>query len=367
MISPSGAYKSFPTPLPGSAFGPLVLASDGNFYGTTESGGTHGYGTVFRLSSSGTVKVIYNFDSTNGAYPYGGLVQGGDGNLYGTTQQGGANNNNAGTIFKLTLRGSITVLYSFNSQSSDGAYPFAGLVAGTDGNFYGTASSSTGALYGVVFEITPGGTYSVLYTFDDTHGNGPNSTAMGDTNGVIYGQTNQGGTGGTGVFWSLNKGILPFCSVVGFPAGTSGTTVEVLGQGFSNGITSIKFGSGTATSFTVVNDTYLTVKVPPTGTTGPINVSENGGATLTSKQTFDVLPVLTSFQPTSGPVGTPVTVTGSGFIGATSVTFNGVKATFTVNSATQITAKVPSGATSGKIKVTTPVGSATSSGSFTVT
>jgi hypothetical protein len=97
-----------------------------------------------------------------------------------------------------------------------------------------------------------------------------------------------------------------------------------------------------------------------------VTVTTNGG-TLKSKQKFKVIPVLTSFNPTSGPVGTQVTITGSGFIGAKTVTFGGVKATFTVNSGTQITATVPNGAVTGKIKVTTAGGSATSSGTFTVT
>lgn len=92
------------------------------------------------------------------------------------------------------------------------------------------------------------------------------------------------------------------------------------------------------------------------------------GGTLTSKQTFKVVPVITSFSPPSGPVGTPVTITGSGFTGASKVSFGGKNATvFTVNSGTRITATVPSGAVTGKIKVTTADGTATSTGTFTAT
>jgi hypothetical protein len=126
------------------------------------------------------------------------------------------------------------------------------------------------------------------------------------------------------------------------------------------------FGTGSATSYTVVSDTYMTAAVPSSGTTGTVTVTTPGG-TLKSKQTYKVVPVISSFTPTSGPVGTQVTITGSGLTGASKVTFGGVSATFTVNSGTTITATVPSGAVTGKIKVTTKGGTATSSGTFTVT
>jgi uncharacterized repeat protein (TIGR03803 family) len=363
-ITSSGKFKLLPNIFDGSPDAPLILASDGNLYGTTFDGGP-GYGTVFKLSASGAIKTIYNFDYTHGANPYGPLVQGSDGNLYGTTSQGGTAPNPGGVVFKLTLKGSINVLKNFDTNSADGANPWAGLVAGTDGNFYGAATQSNGAPYGTLFEITKGGTFTVVNDFDNTHGAYPSDTAMQHTNGTIYGETYLGGLNGTGVFWKLDAGIAPFVSIVGFPAGSSGQTVEILGQGFSSA-TSVMFGSGSA-NFTVVSDTYLTATVPSSGTSGPVTVTTSGG-TLTSKQTFKVIPVLSSFSPTSGPVGTQVTITGSGFIGAKTVTFGGAKATvFTVKSdGTQITATVPTGAVTGKIKVTTAGGSATSSQTFTV-
>jgi hypothetical protein len=124
------------------------------------------------------------------------------------------------------------------------------------------------------------------------------------------------------------------------------------------------FGTGSA-SFTIVSDTYLTAKVPATGTTGFVKVTTPSG-TLTSSRTFKVLPAITSFTPSGGPVGTKVTITGSGFIGTTKVTFGGVKAiSYTVDSGTQITVTVPTGAKTGNIVVTTPGGS-TSKGTFMV-
>ncbi len=366
-ITSSGAYKSLGAKLPGPSYAPLLLANDGNLYGTTYTGGNPGYGTIFKLSTTGAVTIIHNFDYTNGGYPLGGLVQGSDGNLYGTTYQGGTATNPAGTIFKVSLKGGgFTVLKNFDSQSSDGGNPYAGLVAGSDGNFYGATYTSSGTPYGTLFKITKGGTYSVLNIFDYYHGAYNLATPMQHTNGNLYSATYEGGANAYGVFWSLNNGMSKFCSIVGYAAGTSGTKVQILGQGF-NSASAVKFGSGSAT-FTVTNDNYLTATVPTAGTTGNVTVTESGG-TLTCKQQYKVLPVLTSFNPTSGPVGTQVTITGSGFIGTKTVTFNGVKATgFTVNNAgTSITVNVPSGATTGKIKITTPGGTATSSGPFTVT
>lgn len=361
-ITSSGVFKLLPGRLDGSSFAPLILASDGNFYGTTYDGGNQFRGSVFRLSPSGAVATLYSFDLTHGGSPFSPLVQGNDGNLYGTTQTGGAAS--WGTIFKLTLKGVITVLKNFDLDLADGGIPTAGLVAGNDGNFYGITNQSNGATNGTVFEITKNGTYSVLHTFDQIDGALGSSTPMQQTNGLLYGTTFEGGLDNSGVFWSLSDGLSPFCSIVGYPAGKSGTRVEILGQGFKTA-SSVTFGSGSAT-FNVVNDTFLTATVPDGGTTGMATVTTRSGS-LASKQTFKVLPGITSFLPTSGPVGTQVTITGSGFIGTTSVTFNGAKATFTVNSATKITATVPSGATTGKIKVRTPGGTATSATDFTVT
>lgn len=367
-ITPSGTFKLLPNPTPGASFAPLVLASDGNFYGTTIVGGTNGNGTVFRLSTSGAVTVIYNFDYTHGSEPYGPLVQGSDGLLYGTTAFGGSITHAGGVVFKLSTKGVITVLHEFDTTSTtDGFEPLGGLAAGTDGNFYGTTDSgATGPTqYGVLFKITKSGTYTVLHIFDGTHGQQPQTAAVQHTNGMIYGETYQGGTGLNGVFYNWNAAIAPFVSVVGFPAGSAGQTVEILGQGLT-GTTGVSFGTGPATPPSMVTDTYMTVVIPASGVTGTITVNAPGGA-LKSRQSFKVIPVITTFSPASGPVGTPVTITGTGFTGATKVTFGGVKvASFTVNSAgTQITTTVPTGAVTGKIAVTTAGGTA-SKGTFTV-
>jgi uncharacterized repeat protein (TIGR03803 family) len=367
-ITSSGTFKLLSTAIPQGSIAPLLLASDGNFYGTSEGGGNIGQGTVFRMSAAGAVKVVYNFDGTHGRVPYGPVVQGSDGFLYGNTPAGGSPTT-GGVIFKLSTGGKITVLHEFDQSSlTDGYEPEDGLVAATDGNFYGATSAGVpggSAQYGTLFKITKSGTYSIQYVFDGTHGATQFANSMQHTNGTLYGLPEAGGLNGSGVFYSLAEGIPPFVSLVGYPAGIAGTTVGILGNGFT-GATSVLFGSGSAT-FSVVSDTYMTALVPTSGTSGTVTVIAPGG-TLNSKQLFKVIPVILSFKPTSGPIGTQVTITGTGLTGATAVTFGGVKATvFTVNSGTQVTATVPAGALTGKIKITTAGGTAASSGTFTVT
>jgi photosystem II stability/assembly factor-like uncharacterized protein len=149
-------------------------------------------------------------------------------------------------------------------------------------------------------------------------------------------------------------------------SGPAGTSVTLIGNGFI-GATAVAF-NGAAAVFMVDSATQITATVPLAATTGAITVTTPGGA-ATSATSFTVIlaPVIESFTPTSGVVGTLVTLIGANFSGATAVTFNGAVAAFTVNNDLQITATVPAGATTGPISVTTPIGSCTSSASFTVT
>src|SRR5262249_40356044 len=117
---------------------PLVQGRDGNFYGTTEQGGSNGVGVVFKITAAGKLTVLHNFDTTHGADPIGPLIQASDGNFYGTTEKGGTQG--SGTVFKITSGGSFAILHNFDSVTEGGS-PFAGLLQATDGNFYGTAAS----------------------------------------------------------------------------------------------------------------------------------------------------------------------------------------------------------------------------------
>jgi uncharacterized repeat protein (TIGR03803 family) len=200
----------------------LVQGTDGNFYGTTSSGGANntcpnGCGTVFRITPEGKLTTLHSFDGSDGNGPQAGLVQGSDGDFYGTTYSGGANNSCSGacgTVFKITRRGKVTTLHTFDG--TDGANPSAGLVQGTDGNFYGTAAFGGANLYyGTVFKITPGGTLTTLHSFAGypVDGWAPYSGLVQATNGTFYGTTQIGGTSsncgpyGCGTVYSLSIGL----------------------------------------------------------------------------------------------------------------------------------------------------------------
>ena len=222
----NGADGAYPTAV-------LIQATDGNFYGTTVQGGANnlcmssGCGTVFKITPTGILTTLYNFCSqpgcADGAFPSGytsgGLVQGTDGNLYGTTFQGGAND--YGTVFKITTSGTLTTLYSFCSQPNcaDGVDPTAGLVQATDGNFYGTTSEGGGnGPYGTVFKITPSGTLTTLYRFcsqpNCADGGYPLAGLVQATDGDFYGTTSGFGVncpenGQCGTVFRLSTGLSP--------------------------------------------------------------------------------------------------------------------------------------------------------------
>ena len=120
-------------------FGALTMGNDGNFYGTTAFGGSSdypslGYGTIFQVTTNGTLTAPVSFNFNSGANPHTGLTLGNDGNFYGTTENGGSAGH--GTVFKVMTNGTLTALVAFNSNN--GAYPEAALTLGNDGNFYGT-------------------------------------------------------------------------------------------------------------------------------------------------------------------------------------------------------------------------------------
>jgi uncharacterized repeat protein (TIGR03803 family) len=180
----------------------LIQGTDGNFYGTASEGGANSAGTVFQITPGGNLTTLYSFcalaDCTDGSEPSAALVQGTDGNFYGTTLEGGAHND--GTIFELTPGGTLTTLYSFCSQSgcTDGSYPDAALIQGTDGNFYGTTIERGTLGYGTVFKLIPNGalsTLSTLHSFGLTDGDYAGAPLIQATDGNFYGTTQAGGAG----------------------------------------------------------------------------------------------------------------------------------------------------------------------------
>jgi uncharacterized repeat protein (TIGR03803 family) len=216
----------------GVSYAGLVQAADGNLYGTTNSGGANNYGTVFKITPEGTLTTLYSFCSqkncTDGANPVAGLVQAKDGNFYGTTQGGGANPGyRAGTVFEITLDGILTTLYSFCSKTNcgDGGFPVAGLVQAKDGNFYGTTPRGEAGADkrggGTVFEITPKGSLTTLYSFcskaDCADGRYPHAGLIQANDRDFYGTTSSGGAHRAGTVFEITaKGALTtlhsFCS-----------------------------------------------------------------------------------------------------------------------------------------------------------
>ena len=343
----------------------LVQATNGTFYGTTAVGGITGgcgCGTVFSITSSGKFTLLYNFDGTHGSTPsYSALVQTSSGKFYATAINGGTNND--GVIYEITPAGLVTDLHSFTG--SDGDIPLVALVQANDGNYYSNAVQGGSTGNGTLFRISPsGGNFSIQYNYVSNDGN-PASPLLQNTNGIFYGKTDHGEPIGDGEFYSFSEGLGPFISFLPpQSAGKVGASLGIFGQGFT-GTTGVSFG-GTPATFTVASNTYLTATVPAGALTGPVTAATPGG-NLASSQTFRVTPQLNSFSPPSGPVGTPVMITGVSLTQTSSVKFGARSASFTVNSDTQVTATVPTGATTGKITITTPGGTATSTTDFTVT
>jgi len=195
LVSFTGTNGAYLGASPNAA---LTLGTDGNFYGTTEMGGTNdfvngGDGTVFRITSTGAFTTLVSFNSGNnidGANPYAGLIQGLDGYFYGTTYAGGSQS--LGTIFKITSQGLLTTLLAFNS--TNGASPEGGLVQGLDGDFYGTTQSGGTTDYGTVFQMTPVGMFTSLVSFAQTNGANPVAGLIQGSDGYFYGTTGSGGT-----------------------------------------------------------------------------------------------------------------------------------------------------------------------------
>jgi uncharacterized repeat protein (TIGR03803 family) len=399
--------------------GTLVQATNGDLYGTTFEGGNTGdncpllgpgggCGTVFKITPGGTLTMLHSFDVTDGAYPIAGLVQDTDGNFYGTTGHGGASGNcvgGCGTVFKMTPNGTLTTLHSF--AGADGAHPSAGLVQATNGDFYGTTRNGGAKVCtvgkqnhtcGTVFKITPSGTLTTLHNFDHTDGARPYAGLVQAANGDLYGTTYYGGANGNcrgfcGTVFKITLGgtlttLHSFDNTDGawpeggLVQGTDGNLYGTTSYG-ANGQCGVGCGtvfkitpSGTLTtlhSFDVTDGAYpLAGLVQATdgnfyGTTdtgGTSNVCESGCGTVFSLSVG--LGPFVKTLPTSGTVGAAVEILGTDLTGATSVTFNGTAANFTVKSKSEITTTVPAGATTGKVRVTFPRGTRSSNVPFRV-
>jgi uncharacterized repeat protein (TIGR03803 family) len=366
----------------------LVPGADGNFYGTTQSGGTSGNGTIFKISTKGKLTTLHSFNGADGAAPYGSLTLATNGNFYGTTNLGGSQG--LGTVFKITPSGKLTTLYTFCSQSNcpDGQYPVGGLIQAIDGNIYGTThAGGNDACHdgcGTVFKITPGGKLTTLHKFDITDGEYPYGGVVEGGKGTFYGTTGGGGGNNWGtVFKMTSSGKLTTLHSFN---GTDGSNAYALSQA-SDG----NFYGTTSTGGVKVDGT--TFKITPGGTLtvlhtfngkdgknlyGGLLQGTNGrfygttyfGGTDDDGTVFSLDVGLGPFvetRPTSGKAGAPVIILGTNLTGASSVTFDRTPATFEVISKSEIRTTVPNGASTGKVKVTTPRGKLLSNVSFRVT
>jgi uncharacterized repeat protein (TIGR03803 family) len=174
----------------------LIMDSAGNLYGATNGGGANGFGTVFKISADGAETVLHSFagSPTDGMNPLAGLIMDSAGNLYGTTSSGGANGD--GTVFKISATGTETVLHSFAGLPSDGRKANAGLTMDSAGNLYGTTEAGGLGAYdfGTVFKISVDGTESILFSFSGVDGGEPEAGLIMDSAGNLYGTTSSGGT-----------------------------------------------------------------------------------------------------------------------------------------------------------------------------
>lgn len=385
----------------GDPLGGLVQTSNGNLYGTTYSGGAYGYGTVFKLTTSGTLTTLHSFCAQSGcpdgSNPPGTLILGSNGNFYGTTQYGGANGD--GTIFRITSAGKLTTLHSFDG--TDGYIP-AGLIQATNGTFYGATYQGGTTGQGTIFKMTSAGVVTTLYNFCSlsscADGTNPNMPPTQGADGNFYGVTNNYGANGLGTFYKMTangslKTLYTFCSMAGCLDGANpyGGVIQATDGNFYG--TTYSGGSNddgtifkiTSTGKETVLYSFCAQTACPDGalpfggllqdTNGTFyGTTYYGGSSTGNSELGTIfslsngLGAFVAESPSSGKVGAPVTILGTNLTGATAVTFGGVAATFTVNSTgSSISTKVPTGAETGNIQVTTPGETLTSSAKFKVT
>jgi len=210
---------------PGDGFSPqagLIQAHDGNFYGTTSGGGTDGGGIIYKISPGGVQTILRSLiGNTQGSYSVAGLVQGSDSNFYGVAAHDGLNG--GGTAFKITSAGVFTVLHQFGA-GSDGEEPSAGLVQARDGNFYGTTYRGGANGQGDFFRLSPGGVSANLHSFQggsNPNGGYPQANLIQGTDGWLYGTATGGGDSGAGtVFRISTNGV--YTTLHSFTGGSDG-------------------------------------------------------------------------------------------------------------------------------------------------
>jgi uncharacterized repeat protein (TIGR03803 family) len=289
ITTSSGAYSTlytFTATTGNYPIAPPTQGTDGYLYIPASLGGTDDCGTIVKISTAGVLQSSYDFPcGAGGAFPIGPLVQAANGDFYSTTQDGGTNGE--GTIYQLTTSLGVTILHSFGALFGDGEYPGAGLLLATDGNYYGSAAEGGKYDDGILFNTTVGGTYTDLYSFNNSSNllqMSPLSPPVQNTNGTLYGVTEFGGTDNEGTVYSLNMGLPAFVNSPLF-SGKEGAKVLILGQHLT-GASKVTF-NGMPADFTVKSDTHLSATVPAGASTGYIEVTTGSGV-VKSRKVFRV-------------------------------------------------------------------------------
>jgi len=268
--------------LPGSyRLANVIYATDGNYYGVAQGNFTSD-GYIFRLTTSGPPTTLYTFPTnTFTAWLATPLWQASDGNLYGAAVTGGANG--TGMIYKLTLAGDFTLLYSFG-KGTFGRGPFS-LVEASDANLYGVSTTNEDTAQ--IFRVSKSGQYTPLYAMNNSQG-GPPCWLIQGSDGNLYGTAHAGGSAGLGSIFALSAGLpKPKPQALSFMprSGSAGTQVRTWGNNLLSA--TVQFSGTPATGVSNSGPNYVWATVPGGAASGPITVTTPGG-TFTTKQSFTV-------------------------------------------------------------------------------
>jgi uncharacterized repeat protein (TIGR03803 family) len=367
-------------------YGGVTLASDGNFYGTTQGGGNGQNGVLFKMTPTGTYTVLHFFAGGNdGADPAAAPIQASDGSLYGTT----VNPSSGSTVYKYTFSGSFGTIHQFSGKDGQGVV--AALTQGADGNLYGVASAGGANGCGTVFQLSTAGAILQSYSFPcGAGGNEPTGSLLQASDGNLYGTTALGGSLDKGTVFKMTPdfqvsilynflgfgggkqdGRSPFAGLV---QATDGNLYGTTKNGGSADMGTLFQISPSGAYKSLYSFRGRTGKLPLGGlmqhTSGLLfgTASQGGANGLGTVFALDVgLGPFVTFVQATGKVGQTAQILGQGFTGTTGVTFNSVPAaSFTVGSGTYLRAVIPSGATTGPVVVTTPKGTLTSNVNFVV-
>jgi uncharacterized repeat protein (TIGR03803 family) len=366
----------------------LILAIDGNYYGTAQYGGSAGWGVLFRVTPSGTFTVLYQFTGgTDGGHPASALIQASDGNLYGTTFPGTVDD---GTVYKYVLStGTFATILSLNQDQSQGRQISAPVVQAADGSLYGTAIFGGANGCGTIFRVATSGTLLQVYSFPcGAGGSSPSGPLIQASDGSFYGTTSVGGNvtsqgecqSGCGTIFRLSQDLVTVLyRFSGYP-NDGGVAASGLVQGTDGNLYGGTFKGG-------VNDQGVLYQITTTGqykllysfaerighgansapmqhTNGKFYGVTTYGGRYSEGALYSLSMGLGPFIALvryTGRVGQPLQILGQGLTGSTAITINGAAVSnFKVVSDTFMTATIPSAATTGPVVVTTPNGTLTS-------